>query len=50
MDKTWTEMCQDLVTGLLQKDPNMRLGHNGAHEVKDHPWFMSIDWNVLLKK
>lgn len=50
LNKNWTEMCKDLITNLLQKDPALRLGSGGADEVKDHPWFMSIDWEVLKAK
>lgn len=29
----------DLLIGLLKKNPKERLGHNGAHEIANHPWF-----------
>ena len=34
---------------MLQKDPKMRLGsgERDAQEVKEHPFFSSIDWNKL---
>ena len=37
----------DLIKKLLIKDPSKRLGHNGAHEVKEHPFFSSVDWVKL---
>lgn len=30
---------QSLVSMLLEKDPNKRIGTNGAVEIKSHPWF-----------
>lgn len=38
--------------GLLDKDPNERLGNGklGLQNIKDHPWFESIDWENLLEK
>ena len=28
----------------------MRLGNNGAEEIKRHPFFQEIDWKVALEK
>lgn len=28
-------------------DPNQRLGANGVEEIKQHPFFASIDWDRL---
>lgn len=40
-----------LLTGLLQKRPEHRLGCNpelgGIAEIKAHPFFESIDWGLL---
>jgi len=37
--------AKSLMTGLLSRDPNRRLGVNGAEEIKRHPWFArNIDW------
>lgn len=43
----------DLLTGLLQPDPQRRLGcgADGAWDVKRHPWFAaSVNWDALLQK
>ena len=32
---------------LLQKDPSVRLGTNGAHEIKAHEFFRPIDFEQL---
>jgi hypothetical protein len=40
--------AKNLIQGLLQHDPLQRLGANGALEIKQHPFFMHLDWNNLL--
>lgn len=38
--------AKSVMTGLLQRDPNRRLGAGGADEIKRHPFFSKhIDWN-----
>lgn len=41
------ESC-DLILRLVQ-DPERRLGVNGAEEIKRHPFFKIIDWNVGIR-
>jgi serine/threonine kinase 38 len=36
----------DLISRLLA-DPQLRLGRQGAQEVRAHPWFSSISWNSI---
>ncbi|KAJ4885963.1 Serine/threonine-protein kinase AtPK2/AtPK19 [Raphanus sativus] len=38
-----------LLKGLLQKDPERRLGNglSGAREIKEHKWFKGINWKKL---
>jgi protein-serine/threonine kinase len=31
----------------LITDSEIRLGRNGAEEVKDHPFFKGVDWNNI---
>lgn len=39
--------ARGLITGLLQRDPNKRLGNGGAEEIKNHPFFAKyIDWTA----
>ncbi|XP_069042286.1 microtubule-associated serine/threonine-protein kinase 3 isoform X2 [Lepisosteus oculatus] len=42
--------AQDLITRLLRQSPLERLGTGGAGEVKQHPFFASLDWNGLLRQ
>lgn len=45
------EEARSLLTGLLTRDPNKRLGANGAEEIKRHPFFANhIDWKLLMAK
>ncbi|KAI9750238.1 MAG: AGC protein kinase Gad8 [Chaenotheca gracillima] len=42
--------AKDLLTRLLDRHPERRLGFNGASEIKAHPFFHSIDWRKLLQR
>nr|XP_020467690.1 microtubule-associated serine/threonine-protein kinase 3-like isoform X2 [Monopterus albus] len=42
--------AQDLITCLLRHSPLDRLGTGGASEVKQHPFFLGLDWNGLLRQ
>ncbi|MCJ1387354.1 hypothetical protein MMC18_000197 [Xylographa bjoerkii] len=42
--------AKDLLTQLLDRRPERRLGANGASEIKAHPFFHSIDWRKLLQR
>lgn len=42
--------AKDLLTRLLDRDPERRLGARGAAEIKSHAFFESIDWKRLLQK
>uniref|UniRef100_A0A8C7ZT58 non-specific serine/threonine protein kinase n=1 Tax=Oryzias sinensis TaxID=183150 RepID=A0A8C7ZT58_9TELE len=42
--------AQDLITRLLSQNPLDRLGTGGASEVKQHPFFLGLDWNGLLRQ
>lgn len=40
--------AKDLIRGLLAKDPKQRLGYKrGATEIKQHPFFESINWALI---
>lgn len=41
------ENCRSLLTGLLTKNPNRRLGAKGFQEIAHHPFFEDIPWDTL---
>jgi protein-serine/threonine kinase len=43
-------VCRSLLTQLSIKDPTQRLGTAGAHELKAHPFFASVNWDGLYAK
>ncbi|KAK7929983.1 hypothetical protein WMY93_006378 [Mugilogobius chulae] len=42
--------AQSLISALLQTNPLVRLGTGGAIEVKEHSFFIGLDWNSLLRQ
>jgi len=43
--------AQDILSGLLQPEPNDRIGSaRGATEVKEHPWVSEVDWNRVYRR
>ena len=44
--------AQDLLQRLITSDLTKRLGnlHGGANDVKNHPWFAEVTWEMLVKK
>lgn len=44
--------AKNLIQGLLQKNPEKRLGcsENGEGEIFEHPYFQSIDWEKIKRK
>jgi serine/threonine protein kinase len=45
-----TVECQDILKGLLAKDPCERLGANGPREIMKHPWCKDLSWKEIKKK
>lgn len=43
---------KELLNGLFQKDPEMRLGGgpDGAKSIRNQPWFSGVDWDAYLRK
>ena len=40
--------ARQLINALLQRDPTRRLGSStGANEIKQHPFFQSINWPLI---
>jgi microtubule-associated serine/threonine kinase len=50
-DDEWAldTLAKDLILLLLVLNPDERLGFNGPHEVKQHPYLDSMDWDSLLR-
>lgn len=44
------EQASNLIHRFLQIDPALRIGANGAAEVKAHPWFEGLDWGRLQRR
>ncbi|XP_015280569.1 PREDICTED: microtubule-associated serine/threonine-protein kinase 4 [Gekko japonicus] len=42
--------AQELIALLLRQNPLERLGTGGAYEVKQHQFFLNLDWNSLLRQ
>ncbi|KAL4897830.1 kinase-like domain-containing protein [Aspergillus ambiguus] len=42
--------ARDLLSRLLDRNPERRLGANGAAEIKSHHFFANIDWRKLLQR
>ena len=42
--------ASNLLSGLLTRDPTLRLGNRGTDEIRNHPFFRSIDWTKLMRK
>ncbi|KAK6089971.1 hypothetical protein P3W45_001017 [Vairimorpha bombi] len=43
---------RDLITGLLNKNPEFRLGfgEEGINRIKNHPYFSGVNWNDIFRK
>eukprot|EP01017_Pseudomicrothorax_dubius_P004949 TRINITY_DN11135_c0_g1_i2.p1 TRINITY_DN11135_c0_g1~~TRINITY_DN11135_c0_g1_i2.p1 ORF type:complete len:120 (+),score=19.29 TRINITY_DN11135_c0_g1_i2:65-424(+) len=42
--------ARDLISKLLTKDPEARLGGKSVCQVKEHEFFKGVDWNMVRKK
>lgn len=43
-----TTAAKSLIEMLLQKNINLRLGSNGAHEIKEHEFFLNASWENIF--
>jgi serine/threonine protein kinase len=52
MKDSFSTEAKSLLTGLLERNPVRRLGSgtDDAYEIKKHPWFSEIDWNMLYRR
>ena len=46
----FSDELKDLLSQLLCRDPNKRIGVSNKNELKNHEWFKDIDWDKLAKK
>ena len=46
----FSDNLKDLLSELLCKAPNTRIGIKSKKEIKTHPWFKNINWDDLLIK
>jgi len=48
----FTPAAQDLLKGLLEKEPEKRMGSSekDALELRGHAWFAPIDWGLLMQR
>merc|ERR1719438_53575 len=48
----FSQALRDLLEALLQRDIDKRLGcrGNGADELKEHPFFIGVDWNIVYQQ
>lgn len=42
--------AKDVLTRLLNRDPEQRLGKAGVSEIKSHPFFDGLDWDKLAQR
>ena len=46
-----SEDAKDVIRKLLEKNPKKRLGsQSGIEEIKKHPFFASIDFDLIVEK
>lgn len=47
-----SEEAKDLILKLLERNPRERLGSGplGVQEIKEHPFFRDIDWDMVLRR
>lgn len=48
--KGWSLECADFINKLIQRKPMDRLGFNGIEEIKNHPWFTTVNWKDYYDK
>lgn len=47
---TFSADASSLISGLLNKKPKKRLGYGGSNEIKEHPFFININWAQLERR
>jgi hypothetical protein len=44
----WSLEAADFINKCLCRKAKDRLGFNGNHEAKSHPWFEDFEWTSLI--
>lgn len=47
-NNNWSKKVRNLLGLLFAKDPDVRMSN--IVDIKNHPWFATIDWSRLTKK
>jgi serine/threonine protein kinase len=45
-----SDNAKDIIKKLLNRNVKKRLGNNGIKEIKEHPFFKDIDFNLIEQK
>ncbi len=45
-----SDEAKDVIKKLLERDVNKRLGNKGINEIKEHPFFKDIDFDLIVQK
>jgi ribosomal protein S6 kinase alpha-5 len=48
--KNMDSQAKSFIAGLLEKDASIRLGAKGVNEIKDHPFFQGINWEMVEQR
>ncbi|GIQ89557.1 hypothetical protein KIPB_012056, partial [Kipferlia bialata] len=43
-------LARDLLQKTFNRQPEGRIGANGMHEIKEHPFFHGLDWEALARR
>jgi len=46
----FSEELKDLLKQLLNRDPKNRIGVNSKDDIKNHDFFVDVDWDILFKR
>eukprot|EP00357_Protocruzia_adherens_P034395 CAMPEP_0114978706 /NCGR_PEP_ID=MMETSP0216-20121206/3960_1 /TAXON_ID=223996 /ORGANISM="Protocruzia adherens, Strain Boccale" /LENGTH=329 /DNA_ID=CAMNT_0002339941 /DNA_START=78 /DNA_END=1067 /DNA_ORIENTATION=+ len=46
----WDDGCKEFFVGLMQRDPEKRLGKDGVDALKQHEYFKGFDWEALKQE
>jgi serine/threonine protein kinase len=50
MPSHFSNGAREILSKLMIRDPNLRLGSKGAQEIKEHPFFEGVKWDDVLNR